>query len=697
MTAAPVATNSWKFLEEIFCDEIKQYITEDINSRIKAQKYLGSISRAGDLVRVLADMCREPEESFTYQKFLEHFVGPYDTDGGIPDPEGRLLLLENRFIGYFNNILLNNRRSRRTRSFLGNVELLFDTYALWLSTGVAWKDWFILSEWAIENRKKVIWGDYKSTSRKAFSSWSHIDSWSVSIMPSRHKEVILHVMCLFIMLLRYEHVLSQDIRNCLLTMYDGRYPAGASKGGRYLMAEVLKINPIVSQEDRDRFESKDESDFFYRPENIPGWSFLPFMHKKVSSIESLKFCMERFSESYDKARVESLTVFRDVEMRLNPPDWRLLVDYEFPYTSVRWNDTFLPIKNVSAEDASAINLVHKLYVNIMFDHLLKERIYKEESTISGLPEEQKEARLRKLETARIRWSVHAKKRFFDKVPDGGRFDYIQVLPNVANEQAIVHRYNSYLKTNGKFLAVVSKEEIAAERKVEQTFEQFRHGLKFRDSIPTAAQHLFENLPEESDLREKAFSIHFLSNVLNSQISTFANPSIKEKKDVFSLADVINEYVRSVKEIHPGIVYSTDITTRKEGGAFVEFNKPLMIVLIHTIVDNAEQHGFKNYDIDKKKIHFALESIRINNPEVNEEGDYLCLSICNNGRPFDSGFTLSRYKTNHAFSGPSGHTGIGGYQVNRIAVTHGGFINISRTDEWNTIIEIYLQPYGKQSL
>lgn len=683
---------SWKFLYDLYCEEINRYITSDISSRLRGGKYLSQVKSADDIIDTIARLCHKPKEYFHYHNLLEYLLGVSNSEPEKAKDNGYITKLEVNFIGYFQNAILNNRRSSNVRTALFNVEPLMDTYCLWLSTGIVWKDWFILSEWVIANKKKETLEDFRKALVSAFSSWSGVDSWLYSYKTEKHRKVILHVLCLFLIMLRYEYVLSENIVQYLDLMYSGRYPEGASLGGRYLTAEVLKANPIVEEGDKKKF---DELDFFKRPSNMPGCEFLPFIKRKLTSVESLNYCLERFSDSYDKVKVGSHANYRDIEILLKPEKKRLLVDYEFPYTTVRWQDTFLPVRNASPEDATAINLVNRLYINILFDNLLHQKIEEERIAIDNLSDDKNqeiEKRKQSLENKSKMWSAYAKNRFFEKVPDYIKYDYIQVLPNPVNEQSIVHKYNSHLEIGGQFFPVISKEEIMANREVEHMFEQFRHGLKFRSIIPENAALIYEKLSSDSELREKAFSIQFLSTVINSQISSYANPNMKEKKELFSLSEVIDAYVRSAKTLHPDIVFTKNDSSLVDFRSNLMMNRPQLIVLIHTLVDNAIEHGFKDLDIKDKRIHFSLERIHINNPEIDEKDDYLRMSVCNNGKHFAPDFTLGKYKSNHAFSGPTGHTGIGGYQVNRIAVTNGGFVNILSTEEWPVIIEIYFKPY-----
>jgi sensor histidine kinase regulating citrate/malate metabolism len=65
-----------------------------------------------------------------------------------------------------------------------------------------------------------------------------------------------------------------------------------------------------------------------------------------------------------------------------------------------------------------------------------------------------------------------------------------------------------------------------------------------------------------------------------------------------------------------------------------------------------------------------------------------LKICNNGRPIDK--TNEDYRTRGVFSGTTGHTGLGGYQISKYAEILGGYVELPQEKEWNTEIHLYIK-------
>ena len=114
---------------------------------------------------------------------------------------------------------------------------------------------------------------------------------------------------------------------------------------------------------------------------------------------------------------------------------------------------------------------------------------------------------------------------------------------------------------------------------------------------------------------------------------------------------------------------------------IKSSKVILKVILNSIVDNAYKHGFADdYHCVSPKIKFVLQ----------ESGDYVLLKICNNGKTIKVG--EDEYKTKGVFRGPTGHTGLGGYQISKYAEQLGGYVKIPKEEEreWNTEIHLYLK-------
>ncbi|MBC6612408.1 N-6 DNA methylase [Hymenobacter sp. BT507] len=105
---------------------------------------------------------------------------------------------------------------------------------------------------------------------------------------------------------------------------------------------------------------------------------------------------------------------------------------------------------------------------------------------------------------------------------------------------------------------------------------------------------------------------------------------------------------------------------------VQANKHLLQLLLSHVIENARQHGFHNLEKERNKIDITVEEVFL------EEGlseFALSLTIANNGHPFPLNFDVAQLTRKGAKAGPTGNTGIGGYEVKQIVNYFGGELEI----------------------
>ena len=183
----------------------------------------------------------------------------------------------------------------------------------------------------------------------------------------------------------------------------------------------------------------------------------------------------------------------------------------------------------------------------------------------------------------------------------------------------------------------------------------------------------DNLSKCSKLTESIEESH---NTLCSFIKIAGAPTI-EKKDNIVICDYLNRYIRHATLDAKRVPISIDCS-EIDNGSTVMYNSAVLTVILNSIVDNAISHGFHNYECTSPMIKFIL----------GENKDYILLRICNNGRPID--ITNEDYKTRGVFSGITGHTGLGGYQISKYAEILGGYIELPQEKEWNTEVHLYIK-------
>ncbi len=208
--------------------------------------------------------------------------------------------------------------------------------------------------------------------------------------------------------------------------------------------------------------------------------------------------------------------------------------------------------------------------------------------------------------------------------------------------------------------------------------------KNTETLTTVSEHLrilekvlvqvsVDNLSKCSKLTESIEESH---NTLCSFIKIAGAPTI-EKKDSIVICDWLNKYIRHVTLDAKRVPISLDYS-EIDNGSTVIYNKAVLTVILNSIVDNAIRHGFHNYDCKTPMIKIILR----------ENKNYIILRICNNGRPID--ITNEDYKTRGVFSGITGHTGLGGYQISKYAEILGGYVELPQEKEWNTEVHLYIK-------
>lgn len=88
---------------------------------------------------------------------------------------------------------------------------------------------------------------------------------------------------------------------------------------------------------------------------------------------------------------------------------------------------------------------------------------------------------------------------------------------------------------------------------------------------------------------------------------------------------------------------------------IEANSVLLKTLVDNILTNANKHGFFNKEVANEVVI-----------ELREVEDQLILEIKNNGRPFPKKFDKEKFISKYSTANPENGTGLGGYDINRIA-------------------------------
>lgn len=130
-------------------------------------------------------------------------------------------------------------------------------------------------------------------------------------------------------------------------------------------------------------------------------------------------------------------------------------------------------------------------------------------------------------------------------------------------------------------------------------------------------------------------------------------------------------------------FKIELDSQVSDEASVLMNVDLMRVLMDTILDNAYRHGFSKIESENNLGYITTSCVSMLDKE------YICISIANNGKAFEKGFSLKDYISRGKFSKSTGHTGIGGNHVYNIIKAHNGYLNITSNAKWNVIVELLI--------
>ena len=161
----------------------------------------------------------------------------------------------------------------------------------------------------------------------------------------------------------------------------------------------------------------------------------------------------------------------------------------------------------------------------------------------------------------------------------------------------------------------------------------------------------------SVLKEIKNDVNFMTEVLEMGENGL---SLKDYEKTFLSFDDLNSLLSDISgnnfnfKLEKVPIYDSDMEAKG-----IEANSTLLKALIDNLLTNANKHGFgKSENGNEVTI------------QLNEMDDSLILEVKNNGKPFPKGFTKEKFITKFSTSDKSTGSGIGGFDINRIAVYFG---------------------------
>jgi len=154
---------------------------------------------------------------------------------------------------------------------------------------------------------------------------------------------------------------------------------------------------------------------------------------------------------------------------------------------------------------------------------------------------------------------------------------------------------------------------------------------------------------------------YLANNLLERNETELNLITYKLEDV-ELISFLNNYTQANNNysFKPGVLIAEDFKSEFYETVLVSANKDLLTVMLNNILDNAERHAFKGQKNENNKVFIMLDL------EMEGAVPNAILSIKNNGLPFPVNFDRDKLIRKNLMAGETANTGIGGYDINRIA-------------------------------
>lgn len=156
------------------------------------------------------------------------------------------------------------------------------------------------------------------------------------------------------------------------------------------------------------------------------------------------------------------------------------------------------------------------------------------------------------------------------------------------------------------------------------------------------------------LEEMKRDINFMTDILEKGENGFQVEDFE--KSIISLQK-INNYFKSLSgngfkfKITSLLLEDGDLDNRG-----VNVNELLLKTLTDNLLTNADKYGFDKMN-DGNEVLFELKEI----------DDFLYLEVRNNGKPFPNNFDREKFITKYSTADKTSGSGLGGYDINRIAV------------------------------
>ena len=200
----------------------------------------------------------------------------------------------------------------------------------------------------------------------------------------------------------------------------------------------------------------------------------------------------------------------------------------------------------------------------------------------------------------------------------------------------------------------------------------------------------------SDLRKIGDNFDYIVRLVNTFSRDFEKyPVTLKSTPVVSLVEMNLQAVANLPlGLTPELV---SCTVSRDCLALLD--EMLFGVMMDNIFRNAYRHGFNRTVSAENKVGVFLSDVSVNGMP------HLLMSVRNNGKPLEPGFTVRDFIKKGKSGGTSGNSGQGGYDIHQIVKKFRGHLCLRSDEDWSFIIDVLLplepaaggsgklEPYG----
>lgn len=188
----------------------------------------------------------------------------------------------------------------------------------------------------------------------------------------------------------------------------------------------------------------------------------------------------------------------------------------------------------------------------------------------------------------------------------------------------------------------------------------------------------------SQLKKITDNFDYILRVIDSTSQDYKafNENLKEMR----ILPVLESFISSFSSLPFGIDPLIN-KSKVDPDVRLKIDKTLFSVMMDNILRNAHRHGFDKKVSSENKVSIELEVVQY------EGVAHLMLSVRNNGKKMEEGFSVYDYISRGKHGKRTGNTGQGGYDIYQIVKKFNGYLGIRNDDQWNFIIDILIPVMG----